>query len=181
MRACSMPTGRWCRRARKASCTSPANRYFRAIGTGPRRTARPSASVEGVRWYSTGDLVREDPREGYIYIGRRDRMVKRRGYRIELDDIEVSLYRHAAIREAAVVAATEPSGVRICAYLVSGAEPHPGILEMKMFCAQNLPSYMNPDVFVFLTALPRTSTNKVDYQSLARQFQESAVAAPARA
>ena len=36
---------------------------------------------------------------------------------------------------------------------------------MKTFCAA-LPSYMNPDAFLFLEALPRTSTDKVDYQAL---------------
>ena len=45
---------------------------------------------------------------------------------------------------------------------------------MKMFCAQHLPAYMNPDLFVFLDSLPRTSTNKVDYQALTRRFQEGA-------
>jgi hypothetical protein len=35
---------------------------------------------------------------------------------------------------------------------------------------------MNPDVFVFLDALPRTSTNKVDYQSLTRLQQQGAAA-----
>ena len=37
---------------------------------------------------------------------------------------------------------------------------------MKTFCAQALPSYMAPDVFTFHEALPRTSTDKVDYQRL---------------
>ena len=40
----------------------------------------------------------------YIYIGRRDRMVKRRGYRVELGEIEAGLYRHPAVKEAAVIA-----------------------------------------------------------------------------
>ena len=35
-----------------------------------------------------------------------------------------------------------------------------------MFCGRALPAYMNPDAFVVVDALPRTSTNKVDYQSL---------------
>jgi non-ribosomal peptide synthetase component E (peptide arylation enzyme) len=31
---------------------------------------------------------------------------------------------------------------------------------------------MNPDIFVFLDSLPRTSTDKVDYQALIRQLQQ---------
>lgn len=136
--------------------------------------ASESAAVfmerDGKRWYNTGDVVREDARDGYIYVGRRDRMVKRRGYRIELGEIESCLYRHPAVAEAAAVAVSHPqSGARIVCYLA--APERPSIIEMKTFCNRHLPAYMNPDVFVFAEALPRTSTNKVDYQALIRKFQ----------
>ena len=140
----------------------------------PEQTRAAFRMRDGRRWYSTGDFVREDPEHGFVYIGRRDRMVKRRGYRIELDDIECALYRHEHIRQAALIAAEAEGGeVKIAAYLVAGKEPRPSILEMKMFCARELPAYMSPDVFVFLDRLPRTCTDKVDYQSLMRQFQQN--------
>jgi amino acid adenylation domain-containing protein len=119
------------------------------------------------RWYNTGDVVRLDPDDGYIYLGRRDRMVKRHGYRIELGEIERGLYQHPLVAEAAVVATSSEAGVSIRAYLTSRSEPRPSIIEMKTFCGSHLPAYMSPDVFVFLDALPRTSTDKVDYQRLA--------------
>jgi amino acid adenylation domain-containing protein len=131
----------------------------------------------GRRWYNTGDVVREVPGEGYVYVGRRDRMVKRRGYRIELGEIERGLYGHERIHEAAAVAIDGPSGVRIVAYVAAQSEPRPSIVELKTFCGRALPSYMNPDVFVFLDALPRTSTDKVDYQALVRLQQGPAAAA----
>ena len=34
---------------------------------------------DGPRWYRTGDLVKAHPRDGFLFHGRRDRMVKRRG------------------------------------------------------------------------------------------------------
>jgi non-ribosomal peptide synthetase component E (peptide arylation enzyme) len=37
---------------------------------------------------------------------------------------------------------------------------------MKRFAASALPTYMVPDVFSFVPALPKTSTDKVDYQRL---------------
>jgi len=131
------------------------------------------------RWYSTGDVVREVVGEGYVYVGRRDRMVKRRGYRIELGEIERGLYQHERLREVAVIAVPDASaGVKILAYLTSQPGERPSIVELKVFCGRVLPSYMNPDVFVFLEALPRTSTNKVDYQGLVRlQQPRSAVEA----
>jgi amino acid adenylation domain-containing protein len=129
----------------------------------------PEAFTErhGERWYNTGDVVIQTADEGYLYVGRRDRMVKRHGYRIELGEIERGLYRHPSVREAAAVAVQESTGVRIVAYLVAQPGDRPTIVQLKMFCARELPSYMSPDAFSWIDALPRTSTNKVDYQSLA--------------
>jgi acyl-coenzyme A synthetase/AMP-(fatty) acid ligase len=93
--------------------------------------------------------------------------VKRRGYRIELGEIERGLYGHSSIAEAAVVAVPDEStGVRILAYLSARAGQRPSIIDMKVFCGKSLPAYMSPDAFVFLESLPRTSTDKVDYQGL---------------
>jgi acyl-CoA synthetase (AMP-forming)/AMP-acid ligase II len=122
--------------------------------------------ADGVRWYRTGDLVVEQPDGDYVYRGRRDRMVKRRGYRVELGEIEAGLYRHARVKEAAVVAAQSEEGVTISAYLAANAGGPASLIEMKRFCAENLPLYMVPDRIVWLDALPKTSTDKIDYQRL---------------
>jgi amino acid adenylation domain-containing protein len=130
----------------------------------------------GRRWYNTGDVVREEEGEGFVYLGRRDRMVKRRGYRIELGEIERCLYQHERIREAAVVSVSDANaGVRILAYLTPQPGERPSIIAMKAFCAQHLPAYMNPDVFAFVESLPRTSTNKVDYQTLRAGIQPQSI------
>jgi len=148
---------------------------FRGYWNRPMETSAAFCTRDGIVWYCTGDVVRENPEDGYIYMGRRDRMVKRRGYRIELDDIERALYRHDGIRKAAVVAVEiARADLKIVAYLEAEQEPRPGILEMKMFCARYLPAYMSPDVFAFADTLPRTSTDKMDYQALERRFRESA-------
>ena len=117
--------------------------------------------------------MRLDPDHGYIYVGRRDRMVKRRGYRIELGEIEKGIYQHPSVEEVAVIGNADDAGVRIVAFLSArSAQQRPSIIELKTFCARTLPSYMSPDVFTFVEALPRTSTNKVDYQGLSRLAQQ---------
>ncbi len=123
---------------------------------------------EGTLWYRTGDLVREASDGNYLFLGRKDRMVKRRGYRVELGEIEAALYRHPAVREAAVVALPdEENGVLIKAYLGTPAEAEPpSLIELKRFCAENLPLYMIPDRFSIQNSLPKTSTDKIDYQTL---------------
>jgi amino acid adenylation domain-containing protein len=127
---------------------------------------------DGIRWYNTGDVVKQEGRDGFLYVGRRDRMIKRRGYRIELGEIESCLYRHTAVAEAAVIAVPDAeAGMRVIAWLVVPEAIRPSIVEMKIFCNQHLPVYMNPDIFVFVESLPRTSTNKVNYPELIRMLR----------
>jgi amino acid adenylation domain-containing protein len=121
----------------------------------------------GERWYKTGDLVVEDTEGNYLYLGRRDRMVKRRGYRVELGEIEAALYRHPEVKEAAAVAFTDDAdGVRIKAFLSCRGTKPPSLIELKRFCSEHLPLYMVPDLFAFSESLPKTSTGKTDYQRL---------------
>jgi amino acid adenylation domain-containing protein len=122
----------------------------------------------GRRWYKTGDIVFVNENGDFVFVGRRDRMVKRRGYRVELGEIEVGLYSHPSVAEAAVVALSDPDeGVRIRAFLSFRGETPPSIVDMKSFCADKLPAYMIPDLFTFREFLPKTSTDKIDYQKLA--------------
>jgi amino acid adenylation domain-containing protein len=134
----------------------------------PEQTARGFyRDADGTAWYRTGDIVTEAPDGCYTYLGRRDRMVKRRGYRVELGEIEAGLYRHPLVREAAAVALPdEESGIRIIAYLSCREPKHPSLIEIKRFCAEHLPLYMIPDQFSWHESLPKTSTDKIDYQRL---------------
>jgi amino acid adenylation domain-containing protein len=119
------------------------------------------------RWYRTGDIVTEADDGVYTYRGRRDRMVKRRGYRIELGEIEAGLYRHASIKEAAAIAVPDlDGGVSIVAFLSWHGDKRPSLIEIKRFCAENLPLTMIPDRFSWHESLPKTSTDKIDYQRL---------------
>lgn len=135
---------------------------------------------DGVRWYRTGDLVVEEPDGCLIFHGRADRMVKRRGYRIELGEIEAGLARHPGVGEVAVVAAAdEHAGIRITAFLSPAAEERPSLIALKQFAVQVLPRYMAPDAYLWLEAIPRTSTDKTDYQRLKQLASPGGAAAPA--
>jgi acyl-CoA synthetase (AMP-forming)/AMP-acid ligase II len=118
--------------------------------------------------YRTGDLVTIDADGNYVFLGRRDGMVKTRGYRVELGEVEAALYEHPAVREAVVLPVPdEMLGSRLRA--VIAADP-PGALtrqDVLEHCKRRLPGYMVPDVVEFCQALPRTSTGKVDRTRLA--------------
>ena len=122
--------------------------------------------ADATAWYRTGDLVIDDGTGCFAFHGRRDRMVKKRGYRIELGEIESALYQHQDVERAAVLSQNDESGVSIEAFVAVKAERKASIIAMKRHCTQYLPHYMVPDRIRFLTALPMTSTDKIDYQSL---------------
>jgi amino acid adenylation domain-containing protein len=118
-------------------------------------------------WYKTGDLVIQDAAGNYLYRGRRDRMIKKRGYRVELGEIESCLYRHPSVKEAAAIAITdEENGVRVKAFLSTHDGGRLSLIALKQFCSEHLPPYMVPDLVSFQVALPKTSTDKIDYQRL---------------
>jgi len=130
------------------------------------KTAQAFLPGRKSRWYRTGDIVRELPGGDYKFLGRRDRMIKKRGYRIELGEIEAALYRHPVIKEAAVLALPNEDGVAIKAFASTRDRSRLSMIELKKFCSENLPLYMIPDFFYCLESLPKTSTDKIDYQKL---------------
>ncbi|RWK57654.1 MAG: D-alanine--poly(phosphoribitol) ligase [Mesorhizobium sp.] len=134
----------------------------------PERTSAAFHVDSSGRWYRTGDVVIEGDGGVYTFRGRRDRMVKRRGYRIELGEIETALYRHPEISEVAAIARSEESGVSIKVFYASRDGHALSLIELKRFCAHNLPAYMAPDWFSHQQLLPKTSTDKIDYQHLMR-------------
>ena len=119
----------------------------------------------GERWYRTGDLVVEGPDGCHIFRGRRDRMIKRRGFRVELGEIECRLHEHPAVEEAAVIGGSEPESP-----LTAFVRFVPGHSEsrraLRQFCAEQLPAYMIPTCFRPVASIPRTSTHKTDYRQL---------------
>jgi amino acid adenylation domain-containing protein len=121
---------------------------------------------DGTRWYRTGDLVRDEGDACFQFHGRRDRMIKKRGYRVELEEIESVLYRHEGVNRAAVVADPGDDGVSIKAFVALKPNRKKSIIAMKRHCTQYLPHYMVPDTITFLDHLPATSTDKVDYHVL---------------
>lgn len=115
--------------------------------------------------YRTGDLVTLDEAGDFIFLGRRDGMVKTRGYRVELGEVEAALYACPAVREAVVLPVPdELLGSRLRA--VISAEGSLTREEVLDHCRRRLPGYMVPDVVEFCQALPRTSTGKVDRAGL---------------
>jgi amino acid adenylation domain-containing protein len=116
--------------------------------------------------YKTGDLARYLKDGNIEYLGRIDNQVKIRGFRIELGEIEVVLAQHPSIAETVVIAREDlPGDKRLVAYIVPQKE-QPYNSELRSFLQERLPNYMIPSVFMFLDAMPRTPSGKVDRRAL---------------
>lgn len=121
----------------------------------------------GARLYRTGDLARYRADGCIEFLGRQDRQVKLRGFRIELHEIEAALLRHPAVRQAAVVLDTHALGEqRLVAYvaLLHGSTDTPR--DLREFLQRALPHYMLPAVIMLLESLPLSANGKIDYRTL---------------
>lgn len=116
--------------------------------------------------YRTGDRVRLDGEGNLVYLGRLDDMVKVRGRRVEPGEIETALAAHSNVDQVAVVAAGSGMEARLVAFAVASGDKRPGLLELKRHCADRLPRYMIIDQIVWVDALPRSRTGKVDRKTL---------------
>jgi amino acid adenylation domain-containing protein len=129
----------------------------------PEETEAAFVTHDGARLYCTGDWVTIDEDGDFLFLGRRDHMIKSGGHRIELGEVEAALHSHPAIHEAvAVPVPDEVLGSLIRAVVVPVA---PGALseqDVRSHCAERLPRYMVPAEVELRAELPRTATQKVD-------------------
>jgi acyl-coenzyme A synthetase/AMP-(fatty) acid ligase len=124
--------------------------------------------------YRTGDLVSLDEDGNYIYKGRIDHMIKSRGYRIEIGEIEAAIYAHPSVKEAAVIAIPDDLITnRIKAVVALSVPEALSPTDLRVFCSERLPKYMIPEIIEFKSSLPKTSTGKVDKPTLLKASLES--------
>ena len=125
----------------------------------------PFSPEGGARMYRTGDLGRYMPDGTIEFVGRRDRQVKVRGFRIEPAEIEAVLRKHPGVEDAAVVAGSANDGHKqLWAYVVSSKSV--SVVEVRRFLAQELPEYMVPSMVTQVPAIPTNANGKRDYRSL---------------
>jgi amino acid adenylation domain-containing protein len=128
--------------------------------------------------YRTGDLGRRLPDGVYEIVGRADRQVKLRGFRIELEEIEQSAVATGRTEAAFVEKIGEGHTARLLgAFLVpreaagEGADP---VRSLSEALAEQVPSYMLPARWLPLTEIPYGSTGKADRSRIKRLLADFA-------
>jgi amino acid adenylation domain-containing protein/thioester reductase-like protein len=138
--------------------------------TAERFVPNPRGAVPGGRMYRTGDLGRWLEDGDLEVIGRVDRQLKARGFRVEPAEIEHALLEHPAIRRAAVVAREiSQENTQLTAYYERRFADDHGQLSgesLRAFLADRVPGFMIPAEFIALHQIPRTPDGEVDEQAL---------------
>jgi amino acid adenylation domain-containing protein len=131
-------------------------------------------AIPGVVYHRTGDLVRSREDGMLEFHGRKDRQVKSRGYRIELDDVEAAMLSHAAVETAAAIVIPEETGsVRIEGIVALGKEATVSVDDLRGYLNSRLPRYAVPEHLRIVEAMPRTSSGKIDRVELMRQSENA--------
>jgi amino acid adenylation domain-containing protein len=131
----------------------------------------PFGEEAGGRLYRTGDRVRRRPDGRLDFLGRGDRQVKVRGFRIEPGEIEAALGAHPAVAQVAVVA-QEVGERRLVAWLTRKGAADLSSHSLRAFLHARLPEFMVPSVFAEVDELPRNANGKIDRGALARRSPE---------
>lgn len=129
---------------------------------------RPEATDEVMLdgWFHTGDLARMD-KEGYFYIVDRIKdVINAAGFKVWPREVEEVLYRHPAVRMAAVAGTADPyRGETVKATIVlkeDAAESEETIRDaLVAHCRSQLAAYKVPRIIEFRDSLPVSSAGKV--------------------
>jgi amino acid adenylation domain-containing protein len=140
----------------------------------PELTERRFPFVNGKRWYLTGDLGLRDQDGVFHHLGRIDNQVKVLGNRIELEEIEMHLRAASGSDHVAAIAWPVREGLAegIAAFVVGGRS----IEDIRAAMQARVASYMVPNVFYAVPALPLNDNGKTDRRALAAMLDEGLIA-----
>jgi amino acid adenylation domain-containing protein len=137
----------------------------------PELTAARFPTINGQRWYRTGDLAYQDSTGVFHHLGRVDNQVKILGNRVELEEVEAHLREIAGTDLVAAVAwpVVDSRATGIVAFHCA-----PGVTrdQIREKMKARVPDYMVPQRVNYLEALPLGSTGKVDRRVLIRMLDE---------
>jgi long-chain acyl-CoA synthetase len=129
----------------------------------------PGATAAAVKdgWLYTGDILRRDP-EGHLWFeGRRKEIIVRGGSNVSPQEVEAALYEHPGVGEAGVVGAPDAFwGERLVAFVSRAPRSNVEAKELIAFVGERLAAYKIPEQIVFLGALPKRPTGKIQRRAL---------------
>ena len=129
---------------------------------------------DGRVWAHTGDMGYLDE-DGFVFLDSRiKRMIIRHdGFKVFPSMIENVVSRHPAVHQCSVVGCTDKDHTQgrlpfVYIVLKAGitAKKKQVIRELERMCAEELPEYVQPVAYKFISSMPMTPVGKVDYRQL---------------
>ncbi|MEJ4043669.1 amino acid adenylation domain-containing protein [Erwinia sp. SLM-02] len=128
------------------------------------RTASQFVTLNGQRWYRTGDIGRYLPGAVLEFLGRRDNQVKVSGYRLELDEIRLAIDSAPGVDDAQVWVAEQGGRPMLAAVVQSAQQPDWRALAQHL--AGLLPAYAIPSLWGYCDSWPLTDNGKRDRRAI---------------
>jgi acyl-CoA synthetase (AMP-forming)/AMP-acid ligase II len=121
----------------------------------------------------SGDLVKKDA-AGYMYfVGRRDQLLKSRGFRVSPDEIEHWVFESNLLSGVVAFAAAQAEAESEIVLAVVPKDPEKFREEkLQEFCKREMPAYMRPRSIWTLEHIPLTSSGKPDRVAIQRAYYE---------
>ena len=145
----------------------------RAYHNRPEKNAEAYVTVNGIRFYRTGDLAKWNDDGEVDILGRLDDQIKLRGLRIEIGEIESAIKEFEGIESLAVVVKKIMGGDHLCAYFTvydefktDDEDYSIDIDALKSHLSSKLTYYMVPTVYMELDEMPLTLNGKTDLRNL---------------
>jgi len=123
----------------------------------------------GGRIFRTGDLVRQRADGLLERVGRKDRQVKIRGARVDLDGVEAMLRGHERVRDVAVLGRPDSADgtLTLVAYVSASDGAPSGLVAELQALMRSAPAAMRPARFYLERSIPRLPNSKLDVRALA--------------
>ena len=129
---------------------------------------------DGRVWAHTGDMGYLDE-DGFVYLDSRIKrlIIRHDGFKVFPSMIENVVSRHPAVHQCSVVGCADKDhtqGRLPFVYIVlkadTTAKKKQVIRELERMCAEELPEYVQPVAYKFISSMPMTPVGKVDYRQL---------------
>jgi fatty-acyl-CoA synthase len=142
---------------------------FQGYWKRPEATAAAFITLEGKRFFRSGDLGHVDP-DGYFFLtDRLKRMINASGFKVWPAEVEALMFRHPGIQEACIIATRDSyRGESVKAVVVLRVSHRGTVSEADIisWCREHMAVYKVPRVVQFVEALPKSGSGKVMWRAL---------------
>lgn len=143
----------------------------------PKETKEAFIELEGKRFFRTGDLAMYDENGYFFMVDRIKRMINASGFKVWPAEVENMMYQHPLIQEVCIISSPDAKRgqtVKAVVVLPVGADRSTAEQDISNWCRSNMAAYKVPQIFEFVSELPKSSSGKIMWRDLQDREHRSA-------